>query len=273
MIMDFADMGTLEKRPSDCDGDWYTVLTYAILLAKRLANLHEMGIEHRDLHPGNVVFHISYGVFLIDVGLSQAVENTYSGNGVYGRPAYFPPESFRQEQYTQKSDIYCLGTLIWQLVVGVPPQGVAPFDSNDLGKLREELIPGAPESFNNIISSCWHFHQEQRPSAFEIYNQLLECAADLAGVLSTSNLRDEYHILGALSIRPVPFSSETQSYIINRRINQQNIDQSIDNSFQFVESTSSISFSGSKYFTQKELVQISKEYSRINYINSPNLGK
>ena len=219
-------MGTLEKRPSDCDGDWYTVLTYAILLARRLVNLHEMGIEHRDLHPGNVVFHISHGVFLIDVGLSQAIENTYSNNGVYGRLAYFPPEIFLGKQYTQKSDIYCLGTLIWQLVVGVPPRGIAPSDDNDSGRLREELIPGAPEAFNNVICSCWHLDQEQRPSALEIYNQLLDCAENLAGVLSTSNQRDEYQILGALAIRPVPFSSETQSFIISRRIAQQIIDNS-----------------------------------------------
>ena len=65
MIMQFADMGTLEQRPCDCDGDWYTVLTYATKLASRLASLHEMIIAHRDLHFGN--------------GIAQASHHTLDG--------------------------------------------------------------------------------------------------------------------------------------------------------------------------------------------------
>ena len=57
MIMQFADIGTLENRPCEIDSNWYIALSYAIKLASRLASLHEMGFSHKDLHAGNVVFH------------------------------------------------------------------------------------------------------------------------------------------------------------------------------------------------------------------------
>ena len=125
MVMQLADVGSLEKQPCDQDGDWYTAFTYAIKLSSRLASLHNMGFCHKDLHAGNVVFHKFHTALLIDVGLSQSVENANSEKGVYGRLAYLPPEVFEGEQYTQKSDIYCLGTLLWQLIVGIPPQADA----------------------------------------------------------------------------------------------------------------------------------------------------
>ena len=123
MVMQFADMGTLEKRPCDPDADWYTALTYATKLASRLASLHETGFTHQDLHPGNIVLHRLHIIYMIDVGISQAAEEESSEDGVYGRLAYLPPEVFQKEQYTLKSDIYCLGTLLWQLVVGVSHEG------------------------------------------------------------------------------------------------------------------------------------------------------
>ena len=153
MIMQFADMGTLENRPCAIDGNWYTALTYATKLASRLASLHEMGFSHKDLHAGNVVFHKDHAALLIDIGLSRGVEEAHSEEGVYGREAYLPPEIFEFKDYTQKSDIYCLGTLLWQLIVGVPPQGVASMDAIH-SNLDDLLIPGAPIGFNNIIQSC-----------------------------------------------------------------------------------------------------------------------
>ena len=142
MIMQFADDGTLEMRPCESNDTWYFALSYATKLSSRLAHLHEMGFSHSDLHPGNVVFDKKYTTFLIDVGLSRAAEDSQPKDSVYGRLAYLPPESFEnKKRYTQKSDIYCLGTLLWQLVVGVPPRGVASSAVTNPDGQREELIP------------------------------------------------------------------------------------------------------------------------------------
>src|SRR5437764_5280255 len=107
MVMQFADDGTLEKRPCESNDNWYFALAYATKLSSRLAHLHGMGFSHSDLHPGNVVFDKKYTTLLIDVGLSRAAESAQSEDDVYGRLEYLPPESFKKERSTQKPDI-CL---------------------------------------------------------------------------------------------------------------------------------------------------------------------
>ena len=273
MIMQFADIGTLENRPCEIDSNWYIALSYAIKLASRLTSLHEMGISHKDLHSGNVVFHTDKTALLIDVGLSRGVEDAHSEDGVYGRPGYLPPEIFENKDYTQKSDVYCLGTLFWQLIVGVPPQGVASVAVKcNLGGLREELIPGAPMAFNNIIRSCWHPDPDQRPSAREVYNQLIECAIGLANLSCAMPPNLETKVLCALAIDPVPFSYKTQLFINARRINHQKRLETIKSNEFDIDSTSlvsintssmSIKHGKSQFYTCTQLKQITEEHTRV----------
>lgn len=264
MIMQFADMGTLEMHPCDPDGDWYTVLTYSIKLASRLASLHEMGFIHEDLHPGNVVFHKFLITLLIDVGLSRAVEDAHLEEGVYGRMGYFPPEIFEKKQYTNKSDVYCLGTLLWQLIVGVPPGGIASVavKSNPDG-LRETLIPGAPQEFNDIIRSCWQLDPNLRPSACEIYNRLIDCAASLVGISTDSQPSTEDQILGMLAIAPVQFSSTMQAFIVARRVaHKHNLKDCESSNSCTSDSSASMDYTGSNFYTSEQLKQITIQNSR-----------
>ena len=130
-----------------------------------MSSLHGMESTHAGLHPGNVVLDNSFTILLIDVGLSQAVKDVQSEDGVYGRLAYLPPEVLMGKQHTKESDIYCLGTLLWQLVVGVPPRDIASLAVfNNKDGLHEELIPGAPSAFQR----CWQPDPNLRPNAHEV---------------------------------------------------------------------------------------------------------
>ena len=236
-----------------------------------------MGFTHQDLHPGNVVLHRNKIIILIDVGISQAVEEAHSEDGVYGRLEYLPPEVFRKEQYTPKSDVYCLGTLLWRLITGVPPRDtVLSVSTSD--ELREELIPDAPPMFNDTIQSCWHLDPDQRPSAREVYNRLIECAAHLAAS-STAQPSNENQILGALSLTPQPFSSQTQSFIISRRTSyhqHERCSRNDSNTFEFLQFSQSIPHDGSKFFTREQLTQVTKQHSSTALVTTlplqPNRG-
>ena len=266
MIMQFADMGTLESRPCELDGNWYTALAYATKITSRLTSLHEMGFCHKDLHAGNIVFHKFHTALLIDVGLSRGVEEAHSEEGVYGRTEYLPPEIFENKEYTQKSDIYCLGTLLWQLIVGVPPQGVASVAvKRNPNSLRDELISGAPTTFNDIIRSCWRLDPDQRPSAHEVYNQLIECAAGLAEISPVMQPISESGVLSALAMEPVPFSLEIQSFINTRRTIHQKKLEAGDSSdvFDFSTSSTSINHTRSQFHTHENLKKITEQYSSL----------
>lgn len=177
MVMDYAEEGSLEQRSLNgpIATHWHEILTLARDMAERLYLLHLYGLTHNDLHPGNVVFRTkSYtnktGLFvrLIDVGLSKAVESIHE-NGVYGRLPYLPPEVFDREPYTTASDVYCLATLLWQLVVGVTPDGTAVWAVKEREDgLREEMIPGAPQAFNDLLRSCWDPDPRKRLGMAEV---------------------------------------------------------------------------------------------------------
>ena len=179
MVMALARCGSLDQMRYP-QKHWRSVLRHADWLTDQLRNLHALGYIHRDLHPGNVMFLNPSSnddpdvdciePYLIDVGVSYSTTDVYGHRGAYGRLEYLPPEVFEAKPQTQPSDVYCLGTLLWQLVVGSPPRGISSTAVRDNpGGLREELIPGAPSWFNDILRSCWNPDPDQRPSAASLW--------------------------------------------------------------------------------------------------------
>ncbi|RUP49074.1 kinase-like domain-containing protein [Jimgerdemannia flammicorona] len=251
MCMEYARGGNLEQYPQH--SDWHTVFEIANELAEKLYQMHKVGIIHQDLHAGNVVFFSNpkskpsdIGIWsdlqqtylyrqrqalrIIDVGLGKAVENWHDNDGVYGRLAYHPPEIFNMQGYTKASDIYCLGTLLWQIVTTVPPQGVANqmCEGREDG-LREDLIPGAPEGYNDIIRMCWEQDPSNRPNISTV------------SILFTMMRSDS-------DKTAIPFSRETKAFIKKRRAAHAKEIKKKD-SFAFVSNAS-------RFTTREELEQI-----------------
>ncbi|RUS30590.1 kinase-like domain-containing protein [Jimgerdemannia flammicorona] len=156
---------------------WHHITLAARLIAKELAKLHQLDIVHNNIHPGNVVFGLDVSVGIVDLRLSRAIIESHKEPGVYGRLEYFPPEVFAGEPLTKASDVYCLGSLMWQLVTGVPPRSTAPRAIHEhKNKMREESIPGAYQPYMEIVHACWNPDPEKRPSALEVDEQLEEMA-------------------------------------------------------------------------------------------------
>ncbi|RUS24006.1 kinase-like domain-containing protein [Jimgerdemannia flammicorona] len=160
MVMAYAGHGTLEHRSLDPPTNWYDVSLIARSLACSLSDLHASDISHNDLHPGNVAFTLDHVALLINVGLSQDVRDSNVSAGAYGRN----PEVFEGHEQTQRSDVYCYATMLWQLITGVPPSGVASVAVRTrAGGMREEMIPGAPEWLRWTLEECWNADPEARP--------------------------------------------------------------------------------------------------------------
>ncbi|RUP45834.1 hypothetical protein BC936DRAFT_147680 [Jimgerdemannia flammicorona] len=227
MVMWLATNGTLENMKLQGQNNWSDVATVARRLAANLADLHECGFSHRDLHPGNLAFIDSLvEPFLIDVGLAQSVEDDNECGGVYGRLPYLAPEAMTGHGQTQASDVYGFSTLLWQFVVGVQPrlcasQAIRFFPE----KLREELVPGAPPQFNNILRKCWNPDPEKRPTMAEV-EQLMSQWFKQSGKLYENK-----------------FTPETLAFIARRRSEFQ-LQESEKTEWSMCEGKSS-----SKYFT------------------------
>ncbi|RUS22860.1 hypothetical protein BC937DRAFT_86227 [Endogone sp. FLAS-F59071] len=165
MVMEFAEGGDLNHYSVLNGHNWSRICALAWRMAVGLeASVHQAGLVHGDLHGGNIVF--TYGSTagarrlvprIIDVGLSRAVGRIYTSEETLGNPAYVPPEHFTEGiacKTKPSYDVYCFGTLMWQLVAGVPPRGTS-LNSKRENRMREEPIPGAPDEYMAVIHACW----------------------------------------------------------------------------------------------------------------------
>ena len=94
-------------------------------LAEALAYCHARGVVHRDVKPDNVILTPDGRPVLIDFGsvlLEGAKRLTFSGlSGELGTPEYMAPEQVQGKRGDARTDIYALGTLLYELLTGEPP--------------------------------------------------------------------------------------------------------------------------------------------------------
>ena len=101
-----------------------------IRVASALDAAHQKGIIHRDLKPGNILFDQYNNAFLSDFGIARIAEAgaTLTGSNILGTPAYMSPEQVQGDKALDgRSDIYSLGVLFYQMLVGnTPYQATTP---------------------------------------------------------------------------------------------------------------------------------------------------
>ncbi|KAI9497049.1 kinase-like domain-containing protein [Zychaea mexicana] len=191
MVMKVSNDGNLEDHMKLLplgDLDLKTITGTILRLAANLADLHKVGMCHRNVHPRNIVCTDS-DYFLVDYRFSTPSKESSSvtalTKAVYGRLPYIAPE-VRQGIYTEKSDIYSLGVIIWQLVSKVifPSPDVlldgssnntptaAGGNSNEDNVYRVDTVPGLPEWYQKLYVACLEPRPENRPDANEICQAL-----------------------------------------------------------------------------------------------------
>jgi len=93
--------------------------TYVRDLAEALAYCHSMNVIHRDLKPENLLLGIDGSVLISDFGWS--VHSSSRRNTLCGTLDYLPPEMILQQPHDEKVDIWSLGVLTYEFLVGKPP--------------------------------------------------------------------------------------------------------------------------------------------------------
>ena len=93
-------------------------------IASALGAIHAVGVLHRDLKPANVMLRPDGSVSLIDFGLAKANENDISLTGtreIFGTPYYMSPEQGHAEIIDARSDLYSLGVVFYEMLIGRKP--------------------------------------------------------------------------------------------------------------------------------------------------------
>ncbi|PKY15805.1 kinase-like protein [Rhizophagus irregularis] len=184
LVLEHAEHGTLRDylRKNAITFRWNEQLKFAKEISSAILWLHDdREIVHRDLHPNNVLIHQNT-IKLADFGRSslKGTKGTdcYNTDEVWGIMPYVDPKALNRNipyKINEKSDIYNLGFLFWELTSRKPP-----FDDleNDhitckiLSGKREEPVLDTNVKFIELYQKCWKHEPDERPNISQVNSEL-----------------------------------------------------------------------------------------------------
>jgi len=146
-----------------------------------LAEAHRIGVIHRDLKPSNIMIYKEGNARIMDFGIARSLKaKGFTGAGVMiGTPEYMSPEQAEVKEVDQRSDIYSLGVILYEMVTGrVPfegetPLGIAMKHKSETPRDPREINAQIPEDLGSVILKCLEKDKENRyQSAGEVRSEL-----------------------------------------------------------------------------------------------------
>jgi len=139
-------------------------------ICEGLEEAHRLGIVHRDLKPSNIILDTEGNARIMDFGIARSLKaKALTGAGmIVGTPEYMSPEQVEGKDVDQRSDIYSLGIILYEMLTGrVPFEGDTPFTigvkhKSEMPKSPRELNPQIPEELNHTILRCLEKDREKR---------------------------------------------------------------------------------------------------------------
>lgn len=114
--------------------------------ARALHYAHSRGVIHRDIKPSNIMLTLDNDVRIIDFGIALVKDSDISRiEGIAGSPSYMSPEQVQSEDLTERSDLYSLGAVAYELLTGY-----RPFRGSNLSKLLHQIVYASPPPLHTL---------------------------------------------------------------------------------------------------------------------------
>ena len=157
------------------------VLSIGKQICDGLAEAHSLGVVHRDLKPQNIMIDKGGNAKIMDFGIARFLrEKGITGASMMiGTPEYMSPEQAEAKEVDQRSDIYSLGIILYEMATGhVPFEGetalsIAMKHKGEAPKNPKQLNPNIPDDLSSVILRCLEKEKTKR------YQSTGEVHADL----------------------------------------------------------------------------------------------
>jgi serine/threonine-protein kinase len=149
IVMEYVDGITLKEYIRQQKMlEWQEAIKITTQILMGISHAHDRGIVHRDIKPQNIVITPTGLVKVMDFGIARAT-SSYTlkvGDATIGSVHYFSPEQARGRHTDEKSDIYSLGIVLYELMTGhVPFDGDSPIA---VAMMHLQNMPISPKEFN-----------------------------------------------------------------------------------------------------------------------------
>jgi len=125
----------------------YRIFSQIIIqICQALDYAHNQGIVHRDIKPANIMVLSDYRIKVMDFGIARIDSNSMTKTGIaMGTPNYISPEQLKGLQVDKRADIFSLGVLMYEMLIGR-----RPFKGENITSLIYSIINKEPEKPSNI---------------------------------------------------------------------------------------------------------------------------
>ncbi len=210
LAMEFIDGPTLkdEMKARKIEGKPFTLSEVARIftaLCSAIDYAHRRGMVHRDIKPANVMINQEGQVVLTDFGIARIIDGTQftQTGGLSGTPAYMSPEQGQGERGDERSDIYALGVMLYEMVTGmVPYEGDTPFavimkHISEPLPIPTAVNPSLPERVERVVLKAMSKSPNDR---YQSAGELAQALREAVGLAPDDNLQK--HPLTPVALPP-----------------------------------------------------------------------
>lgn len=169
-----------DRKPMDTQ----RAVKIAFDICSGMESAHSASVIHRDLKPNNIMINDADELKIVDFGIaaaSQSSDTKLTKTGLLvGTPTYMSPEQVLGKEIDEKTDIYSLGTIMYEMVTGRPP-----YSGSDSMSIMYQHVQGSapppieknenlPKELSDLVENCMKVKPEERIQSMSELRQNLE---------------------------------------------------------------------------------------------------
>lgn len=206
-----------------------TAIKFTEQILSGIKHAHDMRIVHRDIKPQNVLIDKNKTLKIFDFGIAKALSETSltQTNHVLGTVQYLSPEQAKGESTDEGTDIYSIGIVLYEMLVGEPPfngetavsiaiKHIQDSIPNITTDKREEV----PQALSNVVLRATEKDKHNR------YHTVQEMCDDLTSALHENRANEEKYELD--KTKTVPLTKDE----LNKKINDTHNDDDLNKTMQ-----------------------------------------